>query len=71
MLPNTWTQGTDHWSYDHCISPAPLVPVADFGPTDRLEGWAAARGYELIYAAESGNRLSMTRPGSALIHQGA
>jgi dolichyl-phosphate-mannose-protein mannosyltransferase len=23
------------------ISPAPLVPVADFGPTDRLQGWAA------------------------------
>ncbi len=23
------------------ISPGPLVPVADFGPVDRLEGWAA------------------------------
>ena len=23
------------------ISPAPLVPVADFGPADRIEGWAA------------------------------
>ena len=23
------------------ISPGPLVPVPDFGPTDRLEGWAA------------------------------
>ena len=23
------------------ISPGPLVPLADFGPTDRLEGWAA------------------------------
>lgn len=23
------------------ISPAPLVPVPEFGPTDRLEGWAA------------------------------
>ena len=23
------------------ISPAPLVPPADFGPTDRLEGWTA------------------------------
>ena len=23
------------------ISPGPLVPVADFGPLDRLEGWAA------------------------------
>jgi dolichyl-phosphate-mannose-protein mannosyltransferase len=23
------------------ISPAPLVPVADFGPRDRIEGWAA------------------------------
>ena len=23
------------------ISPAPLVPPADFGPLDRLEGWAA------------------------------
>ena len=22
------------------ISPAPLVPVADFGPVDRLQGWA-------------------------------
>ena len=23
------------------ISPGPLVPVADFGPVDRLQGWAA------------------------------
>jgi len=23
------------------VSPAPLVPPADFGPTDRLEGWTA------------------------------
>ena len=37
----------------------------------RLEGWAGARGYELIYTTEDATRLSMTRPSGALIHQGA
>lgn len=23
------------------ISPGPLIPAADFGPTDRASGWAA------------------------------
>lgn len=27
----------------------------------RLEGWAAARGYDLIYSTEDASRLSMNR----------
>ena len=37
----------------------------------RLEGWAAARGYELIYATEDASRLSMPCASGALIHLGA
>lgn len=37
----------------------------------RLEGWAGARGYDLIYAAEDASRLSMPRPSGALINPGA
>ena len=37
----------------------------------RLEGWAGARGYELIYTTEDGHRLSMSRHNGALINQGA
>lgn len=52
--------------------PPELEPIAAM-PDElaRLEGWAAARGYQPIYTAESGNRLSMTRPAGALNHQGA
>jgi len=51
--------------------PPELEPIAAL-PDDlaRLEGWAAARGYELIYASEDARRLSMTRPSGALIHPG-
>ncbi len=42
--------------------PPELEPIVAL-PDDlaRLEGWAAARGYELIYSAEDASRLSMNR----------
>lgn len=52
--------------------PPELEPIAAL-PDElaRLEGWAGARGYELIYSTEDASRLSMARPGGALIHPGA
>lgn len=37
----------------------------------RLEGWGTARGYEVTYTNEDGNRLSMARPDDATKHAGA
>ncbi len=37
----------------------------------RLEAWGEARGYEVTYTNEDGNRLSMARPGGAPRHAGA
>ena len=52
--------------------PLELEPIAVL-PDElaRLEGWAGARAYELVYASEDASRLSMTRPSGALIYQGA
>jgi len=36
----------------------------------RLEGWAGARGYELIYTTEDLSRVSVARPCGALINPG-
>lgn len=42
--------------------PPELEPIAALSDElARLEGWAGARGYEVIYTSEDGDRLSMTR----------
>lgn len=37
----------------------------------RLEAWGEGHGYEVTYANEDGNRLSMARPGGTTKHAGA
>ena len=52
------------------ISPGPLVPVADFGPADRLEGWAATAVITALAALTPISPIFARSSGST-IHSGA